>query len=245
MVKVSGFGVGSKVWLSECASPARVTDLGCGQQPARQTMLLTGNNRAGSGFFVVHDRASVKAYDTASFQQCTSRCVLVATAGDFAGYANVKDYADAGLSFGPTRSSSSLPSIAANATDRFVGQWYVHDAQLAITSNAAGVESSNCGGGVCVETEDLSLSLSANAKRMTATITKVSYRDGTTGKAIRNPDPAESSAVGDSFYLGFVAPHLVKMTILHTSLPAIDQKYGNPYWCGNGLARALEDLCGA
>jgi hypothetical protein len=96
---------------------------------------------------------------------------------------------------------------------------------------------------VCLETDNLSVSVSPTGKRRTVTITKIMYT-GTTGKAIPNPYPADSQAVGDAFYLQFVAPHLTKKTIIHSSLPAIDQT-GNPYWRGNGLAASLRNLCGA
>jgi len=138
----------------------------------------------------------------------------------------------------PTHAGPPFPT-----NESFVGHWYVHGSQLEIESNGTGVEINNCGGQVCLETDNLSLSLTPTGKRMTATITKITYT-GTTGKAIPNPTPADSQAVGDSFYLQFVAPHLMKKTIIHSSLPAIDQT-GNPYWCGNGLAPPLVHLCGA
>jgi hypothetical protein len=57
--------------------------------------------------------------------------------------------------------------------------------------------------------------------------------------------PSDSAAVGDSSYLEFVAPHLLKETLIHSSVSAIDQKYGNPYWCGQGLAASKQGVCGA
>jgi hypothetical protein len=45
--------------------------------------------------------------------------------------------------------------------------------------------------------------------------------------------------------LQFVAPHLIKTTYIHSSLPAIDRADGNPYYCGEGLASSLVHLCGA
>jgi hypothetical protein len=80
-VNVAGFGVGGKVFLSECASASDVTDLGCGQQLPEQPFLVTDDTRAGSGSFVVHDPAAVKGYNTTDVQRCLSQCVLVATIG--------------------------------------------------------------------------------------------------------------------------------------------------------------------
>jgi hypothetical protein len=114
-----------------------------------------------------------------------------------------------------------------------------------IRSDTTGSITSNCGGQVCVETDRLALVRSPNGKRLTATITAINYSDNT-GKPLPKPDPYDSQAIGDSFYLEFVAPHLMKKTIIHSSLPASDQKSGNPYWCGSGLATSsLVHLCGA
>ena len=41
-VAVTGFGVGAKVWLSECASASDVSGEGCGAQLAAQTLLAPG-----------------------------------------------------------------------------------------------------------------------------------------------------------------------------------------------------------
>jgi hypothetical protein len=113
-----------------------------------------------------------------------------------------------------------------------------------IRSDMTGVMTSNCGGQVCVETDRLALVRSPNGTRLTAIITAVSYSDNT-GKPLPKPDLYDPQAIGDSFYLEFVAPHLMKRTIIHSSLPAIEQKVGNPYWCGSGLATTLVRLCGA
>jgi hypothetical protein len=124
--------------------------------------------------------------------------------------------------------------------DRFVGRWSVHGSQLEIHPNGTGTLESSCGGAVCVETDALSLVRSASGQRLTATITKISYANKG-GNPIPGPDPRESPAVGDSFYFRFVAPHLMKLTIVHSSFAWL----GNPYWCGDGLAASLEHLCGA
>lgn len=86
-VRVTGFGVGGKVWLSECASYADATDLGCGPQLPAQTLLVTGNDRTGVASFIVRGWAPAKAYDSTGAQQPCSPCVIVATLGGGFGYA--------------------------------------------------------------------------------------------------------------------------------------------------------------
>jgi hypothetical protein len=94
-VRVTGFGVGGKVWLSECASASVATDLGCGAQLAAQPFLVTDDTRAGSASLVVRAEASGKPVSAKSISPCADRCVVVATLGD--GY----DYAVAPIAFGP------------------------------------------------------------------------------------------------------------------------------------------------
>ena len=81
VVRVTGFGVGGKVWLSECSSAAAATDLGCGGELAAQPFLVTDDNRAGSGSLVVRARALGTARSTGPFSPCTNQCVVVATLG--------------------------------------------------------------------------------------------------------------------------------------------------------------------
>lgn len=142
----------------------------------------------------------------------------------------------------PTELPTSLSARGAGAS--FLGSWPVHGAQLRIGSNTSGVTTSNCGS-PCVESDELALSASPTGTRMTATITKITFSEGNSGKAIPNPTPGDSNRVGDSFYLEFVAPHLLRRTIIRSSLPAIDQTRGNPYWCGTGLSPSLRHFCGA
>jgi len=85
-VDVTGFGVGAKVWLSECATARDVTDRGCGPQLPAQTLLVTGDDRAGSASFVVHDPAPVRGYDSTDLRPCSPTCVVVATLGFVSGY---------------------------------------------------------------------------------------------------------------------------------------------------------------
>jgi photosystem II stability/assembly factor-like uncharacterized protein len=85
-VRVTGFVVGGKVWLSECASAAVATDLGCGRDLGGQLFLVTDDSRAGQSSFVVTAHAGVgQLYATQA--PCVDQCVLVATVG--AGYAFV------------------------------------------------------------------------------------------------------------------------------------------------------------
>jgi hypothetical protein len=91
LVRVTGFAVGGKVFLSECATRAAANPAGCGSQLAAQPFLVTGNNRAGSGTFTVSDRASARPYSFADARRCADRCVIVVTLGLglSAGYAYV------------------------------------------------------------------------------------------------------------------------------------------------------------
>lgn len=94
MVRVTGFAAG-KVFLSECAASADVNAAGCGQQLAAQPFLVTGDNQAASGTFMVSDQASARPYNLAAVRNCTDRCVIVATLG--LGFGT--DYAYAPISF--------------------------------------------------------------------------------------------------------------------------------------------------
>ncbi len=81
VVRVTGFGVGGEVHLSECATAAAVTNLGCGVELAAQTLLVSNDDRSGSATFVVHARAAVKPPTTNDLVPCDGRCVIVATQG--------------------------------------------------------------------------------------------------------------------------------------------------------------------
>ena len=85
-VRVRGFGVGGKVWLSECGGGAVLTDLGCGRGLAAQTLLVTDEDRAATGTFVVRDAAPTTPGPTPTVP-CRPTCTLVATAGLGYGYA--------------------------------------------------------------------------------------------------------------------------------------------------------------
>jgi photosystem II stability/assembly factor-like uncharacterized protein len=81
-VEVTGFGVGGKVWLSECASAPVATSLGCGSQLAAQTFLVTGDDGAGSASFEVRSAAASAPLEASPTQACVAACVIVATLGD-------------------------------------------------------------------------------------------------------------------------------------------------------------------
>ena len=80
-VRVTGFGVGGKVWLSECASAAAATDLGCGEQLAGQPFLVTDDRRAGAASLVVRASAPGEALSASRASPCVDQCVVVATLG--------------------------------------------------------------------------------------------------------------------------------------------------------------------
>ena len=88
-VRVTGFGIGGKVWLSECADAADVNDLGCGHQLPQQTFLVTADTGSGSATFQVMSSAAPKPYDDAEtdLAPCVDNCVLVATLGGGYGFA--------------------------------------------------------------------------------------------------------------------------------------------------------------
>ena len=174
----------------------------------------------------------------------TALIVLGACGGSSAHRSRATTTTEAPSTTTAPRTSSSVRGPAPSTKETFVGHWSVHDAQLNIESNTAAIETINCSL-PCLETDTLALSLSTTGTRMTVTIAKITFADQNTGKVIPNPHPADSQMVGDSYYLEFVAPHLMKETIINSSLPAIDQTDDNPYWCGSGLASSLVHLCGA
>ena len=94
-VRVTGFGVGGKVWLSECADATEANDLGCGPGLPAQTLLVTDNTGSGSMAFQVQSSAAPKAndYGMTDLQPCANKCVLVVSLGG--GY----DFAYASLQF--------------------------------------------------------------------------------------------------------------------------------------------------
>ena len=88
-VRMTGFGIGGKVWLSECADAAEANDEGCGHGLPAQTLLVADNTGSGSATFTVLSSASRKAndYSVNDLQPCTDNCVVVATLGGGYGFA--------------------------------------------------------------------------------------------------------------------------------------------------------------
>jgi hypothetical protein len=80
-VTVSGFGVGNKVFLSECDHAEDANSLGCGQQLAAQPFAITGTARSGLTNFAVSARAAANPIDTRVSAACAQFCVIVATQG--------------------------------------------------------------------------------------------------------------------------------------------------------------------
>jgi hypothetical protein len=86
-VQVTGFGVGGMVRLSECASAAEATDLGCGLPLSDQALLVTDEGRASNATFTVRANVSFGQTVPTATMPCTNRCVIVATLGPGFGYA--------------------------------------------------------------------------------------------------------------------------------------------------------------
>ena len=83
-VDVTGFGVGGKVFLSECASAVAASSLGCGAELAAQPFLGTDDSRTGSTVLALRASAHSDSSSTGPLTTCADQCVLVATIG--AGY---------------------------------------------------------------------------------------------------------------------------------------------------------------
>jgi len=80
-VTVSGFGLDSKFFLSECASASDVNSGGCGQQLALQPFGLTDMIGTGSYEFYVTKTAAAKTNQSLPSYSCSDTCVLVVTGG--------------------------------------------------------------------------------------------------------------------------------------------------------------------
>jgi hypothetical protein len=143
----------------------------------------------------------------------------------------------------PHPSSSTTPRNA--APNAFLGDWYVHGCSLHVITDTEGVQRCFFGGQGVSEINTLVLFLSRHPLRLKATVSKVTFVSNDTGRVVANPFPNESDAVGDVFILTFVAPHLLVTHFVVSHRAPIDVKYGNPYWCGDGLATSLGHLCGA
>lgn len=86
-VSVTGFGVGGKFFLSECASSTDANSVGCGHQLAAQPFGVTNSSGAGTFIFTVTNSASTAPYSNGDIRGCVNQCVLVATVGSGGGFA--------------------------------------------------------------------------------------------------------------------------------------------------------------
>jgi hypothetical protein len=80
-VTVSGFDIGAKFFLSECADARDVNSGGCGQQLAAQPFGLTNMLGTGSYDFDVKSTVAANDYHLRPLYRCRDDCVLVATGG--------------------------------------------------------------------------------------------------------------------------------------------------------------------
>ena len=87
-VRVSGFDLGGKFFVSECADTSDVSSEGCGPQLAAQPFGVTDDFGSGSMIFVVSSRASSSSVAPKTAAPCTAHCVIVATVGGGYGYAS-------------------------------------------------------------------------------------------------------------------------------------------------------------
>jgi hypothetical protein len=151
---------------------------------------------------------------------------------------------------GSGTTTTTAPAPDPNAARRFIGHWFVHGSTLDITSAteatetvASGFDCTPAREDWCLEKDRLSLELAPDGESVTATIVGIDYVNGTTGAKFSSPFPGASQAVGDSVRLEFVAPHLMKATVIKRQLGT--ENYGNAHWCQDGIAPNLRDLCGA
>ncbi len=84
-VAVTGFGVGGKFWISECASATDANTTGCG--PPFGLFGVTNTTGDGLQRFTVSSTAPTRPNSTSSTLPCTDECVIVATVGIGYGYA--------------------------------------------------------------------------------------------------------------------------------------------------------------
>jgi hypothetical protein len=145
----------------------------------------------------------------------------------------------------------TLPRNLLNETDRvaplgpFAGEWNVHGATMTVRPDGTGtvVES-----GSPAEWIQLRWLRYRNPDRLVNIVASVSFHYGSD---MPGPVPTDAcsladgwSHVGDESVLRVVAPHLLRETILISHI-APANLHGNPYWCGPGLASALQSRCGA
>jgi len=82
VVRVTGFGAGRILYVSECATAASANGQGCGSELARQMGLVTADDQAGEATFIVQGQAQAGPFNTGAIEACSDQCVIVATLGD-------------------------------------------------------------------------------------------------------------------------------------------------------------------
>jgi hypothetical protein len=133
----------------------------------------------------------------------------------------------------PPPASTRVPSGS------FVGTWHVHDALLTVTSATHGVISAEGG---CLCEEDDTLALSLKGAQLDAVVTHV-RATGAGGKPV--PDVHPNEVVGQKSFFEFVEPHLLLQVTVPNEPGDLFVSFGNPYWCGTGLAGRFAFACGA
>lgn len=88
VVTVSGFDIGGKFFLSECAKEADVSAGGCGEQLAAQPFGVLDMTGAGTYSFVLRTRAATRPYSTSPTVPCQNACMLMATGGFSSSFAS-------------------------------------------------------------------------------------------------------------------------------------------------------------
>ena len=78
-LRVSGFGNGAKVFLSECLSAKDAAVPGCGPQTAQQPVLVTNVDGSGTTQFRVSGVASSRPHGVDGATPCANSCVIVAS----------------------------------------------------------------------------------------------------------------------------------------------------------------------
>jgi hypothetical protein len=134
-VTVRGFGVGEKVFLSECDNAQDANDLGCAPQLAAQPFIVTGNDRSATGPFVVSERAASGPSPPASGIFCAEFCVLVATQGDGFAWAVAPLAFGSSVFIGPANEGSTA---ATNVTPAPGPSAPCTSSQLSVTDSGGG-----------------------------------------------------------------------------------------------------------
>jgi pimeloyl-ACP methyl ester carboxylesterase len=133
--------------------------------------------------------------------------------------------------------SSAVPS-------QFVGNWYVHGAQLSINADATGTMAWNqgpCGANyadMCTGNADLMFTVGSGEIRGSLTNVRFTSSNGQTVPT-SSIDPHGTPQPGDSFTLSVANPNVLHITWLGSASTI----WGNPNWCRNNYINA--SICGA